>query len=89
MTKTIVVDDRKRAALLFVLGGRHHMQLEPHHLAALDDVEAELRDVPTEAESVVAPSEVGTVSPPEEVVVGPATVFAAPATKPKRPRGRR
>lgn len=63
MMTTIVLDDTERKAVLFVLGGRHHVQLEPHHKGALDNVEARLRDVPIEAESVVTAPEAGTVSP--------------------------
>lgn len=73
----IQVDDTQRAALLFLLGGRHQTQLEPHQKAALDTVELDLRNVPTESESVVAPAEAGTVSPP------------AKATKRTARRGRR
>jgi hypothetical protein len=63
MSKTVRFNEAQRNATLFVLGGRHHMQLEPHHRAALDEIEVQLRDVPTEQLPAVAPDAPGTLSP--------------------------
>lgn len=44
--KTFTLTDQEVSAVLFVMGGRHRLQLEPHHVQALDDAEAKLRAAP-------------------------------------------
>lgn len=80
--KTIVLNEVQRQSVLFLLGGKHQTQLEPFQKEALDEVEAQLRAVPTESESVVAPDQSGTVSSVAETP-------AAPVAKAKRARGRK
>ena len=62
MSKTIVVNDVQIAGLRFVLGGRHRLQLEPHVIDALSEIEAQL-NASTEEVPAVAEDEGGTVSP--------------------------